>query len=131
MSKISTSDFEKIMHFNINDNACIEINFCVDASEVYTSCWLGKLISEEKKEVYWFGLTADGSEAYDFDSVRQLLETKVFNGKSLKKIWELITIISIDGCDVEDRISYYSGEQTVESSRARSSHQGDRKPSTV
>ena len=48
MSKISTSDFEKIMHFNINDNACIEINFCVDASEVYTSCWLGKLISEEK-----------------------------------------------------------------------------------
>ena len=119
------------MHFNINDNACIEINFCVDASEVYTSCWLGKLISEGKKEVYWFGLTADGSEAYDFDSVRQLLETKVFNGKSLKEIWELITIISIDGCDVEDRISYYSGEQTVESSRARSSHQGDRKPSTV
>jgi len=108
MQKISNCEFEQIMSYNKRNNICIEINFCVDSNANYTSCWLGKLNSKENSEVvYWFGLMADGSEAYEFDSKKQFLEAKVFNGKSIKDIWELVTIISIDGCEVEERLPYY------------------------
>ena len=38
----------------------------------------------------------DGSQAYDFDSFEQLVNANIFYGKSIKDIWNLVTLLSID-----------------------------------
>ena len=61
------------------------------------------------KSIYWFGLVEDGSQAYDFDSFEQLVNTNIFYGKSIKDIWNLVTLLSIDACDVQKRLPFYLG----------------------
>ena len=87
--KISFEDFKKIMSYDITKKqTCIEIEFCVDNYETYQTSWLGKMIDKETNQVvYWFGLTEDGSQAYDYDSFDKFSNAKVFNGKSLNEIW--------------------------------------------
>ena len=46
-------------------------------------------------------------EAYDFDNFHDFSTTPVFDGKSLKKIWNKVVILSIDGCDPQERIQAY------------------------
>lgn len=53
------------------------------------------LYGEDEKAIYWFGLTEDGSQAYNFDSFKQFSSAKVFYGKSMKEIWVFVTILSI------------------------------------
>jgi len=109
MVKISFSDFERIMSRKvIVKQTCIEIEFCVDNSPVYHDSWLGKMANDENSSVsYWFGLTADGSQAYDYDSFEQFVNARVFNDNSLCDIWDSISLLSIDACDVQERLSYY------------------------
>jgi hypothetical protein len=74
---------------------CIEISFSVEACEKYQNCWMGKNGAEEKQ--YWFGLTPDGNEAYRYKTFDEMATAKVFDGKSLKEICNLITINEIIG----------------------------------
>ena len=96
MNKITFLEFEKIMSCNLDmkSDPCIEINFEIDNCTHYQECWLGKFISKcTKRDVYWFGLVPDGSEAYDFDSFEEFVNDKVFYGnKSLKEVWSLVSI---------------------------------------
>lgn len=57
------------------------------------------------KEVYWFGLAEDGSQAFEYDNFENFSSAPVFDGKSLKDIWNEIELISINGCEPEDVIS--------------------------
>ena len=111
MEKISFNDFEKAMSYDVvNNNACIEVEFSIEDAEEYTSCWLGKMPDPEtSKEIYWFGLVEDGSQAYDFDTFEQFASAKVFRTNCLKELWPLVFIYSIDGCDVEERLPYLLG----------------------
>ena len=111
MQKISFNDFKQIMLYDvIKNNACIEIEFCVEGSKEYTSCWLGKTAAAEtSNETYWFGLTSDGLQAYDFDILEDFVNTGVFKGRSLKEIWNFVCIYSIDGCDIKERVPFYLG----------------------
>ncbi len=112
MKKISFKDFECIMSYDVakKQDPCIEIEFCVDGCFEYQSSWLGKMIDEEtNKSIYWFGLVEDGSQAYDFDSFEQLVNANVFYGKSIKDIWNLVTLLSIDACDLQERLPFYLG----------------------
>lgn len=59
------------------------------------------------KEIYWFGLAEDGSKAYDYDNFADFSSAPVFNGKSLKDIWDNVEVFTIDGCDPEEIIEYY------------------------
>ena len=101
--------FEKMMLHDVEkNNSCIEIQFSVNHMPEYSSCWLGKMPDLEiKKAVYWFGLVEDGSQAYEYYSIREFTDAKIFYGKNIKEIWNSITLLSIDGCDVEYRIKYY------------------------
>lgn len=110
--KISFEDFKKIMSYDITKKqTCIEIEFCVDNYETYQTSWLGKMIDKETNQVvYWFGLTEDGSQAYDYDSFDKFSNAKVFNGKSLNEIWNKVSLISIDACDIEERLQFYLGK---------------------
>ena len=64
---------------------------------------------DKEKELYWYGLVPDCSEAYNYDNFQDFSSAPVFEGKSLKEIWHKITILSIDGCDPEERIQAYLG----------------------
>ena len=110
MDKIAFKDFERIMLYDVSkkQDPCIEIEFCVDRSVHYHSSWLGKMLdSNTKKPVYWFGLVHDGSEAYDFDSFELFVNAKIFNGNSIKDIWGLISLVSIDGGQVFEVLPLY------------------------
>ncbi len=111
MDKITFEEFKCIMSYDIAENQnCIEIEFCIDNCEVYQTSWLGKMLNREtNKAIYWFGLTEDGSQAYDFDSFEEFINAKVFLGKSIREIWSSISLISIDASDVQDRLLFYLG----------------------
>jgi hypothetical protein len=108
MCKIPLDDFITMMQFDVSRNACIEINFSIDGDKTYSGCWLGKMIDREaQKELYWFGLTRDGSQAYNYDNLDDLLNAQVFEGMSLKQLWSKVTLFSIDTSDVMERLAVY------------------------
>ncbi|HLR35251.1 MAG TPA: hypothetical protein VK071_08005 [Tissierellales bacterium] len=108
MEKIKLQDLIKVLNSNVvKYSSCIEMNFCIDNDPEYEDCWLGKMPDTYSKEVYWFGLIPDGSEAYDYDKLEDLLNAKVFHGKSLCEIINEITWFSLDGCGIEERLPYY------------------------
>ena len=106
---ISFNDISKLLSQNPEGKFCIEIKFLVKGDPIYQSCWMGKMPDSEnkEKEVYWYGLVQDGSEAYDYDNFHDFSSAPVFHGKSLYEIWEKVEILSIDGCDPEERLSAY------------------------
>lgn len=106
---ISFDNIVKLFSFDLKGKCCIEIEFSVNGSTKYQSCWMGKMPCEEnpKKESYWYGLVPDGSEAYDYDNFRDFSSASIFDGKSLKEIWGAVDLLSIDGCDPTDRLQAY------------------------
>jgi len=111
MKKIPFDQFEQMMSYDVvENNACIEIEFCIDNTPIYNSCWMGKTISRETNQaVFWYGLVPDGSQAYDFDSLQGFMCASIFHDNSLKEIWDSISLIAIDGCDIDWRLSHYLG----------------------
>lgn len=109
--KISFEEFYKAMSYDLpNNQICIEIEFCVDNFQEYQCSWLGKTQgSKDGKAIYWFGLAEDGSQAYDFESFEGFSNARVFYGKSLKDIWKLVSVLSIDACGVKKRLPFYLG----------------------
>ena len=100
---ITFDQIEKLFAFNTQGNCCLEIEFSIRGSEKFDNCWMGKLFDKKrKKDVYWFGLTADGSNAFDYPTFEEFASAKVFDGKSLAQIWEEVTVLTVDGCDPED-----------------------------
>jgi hypothetical protein len=99
------------MSYDISKNtSCheIEVEFSVNNYEQYQNSWLGKMLDIElKKELYWYGLVEDGSQAYEFESFEEFINAEVFGGRSIKEIWNSITLISIDACDVQERLQFY------------------------
>lgn len=97
----------KLFSSDLEGRFCVEIEFLVKDSPRYQSCWMGKMPNREhrEKEVYWYGLVSDGSEAYDYDNFRDFSTAPVFAGQSLREIWDSITLVTIDGCDPEEYLS--------------------------
>ena len=106
---ISFEDITKLFSFNLESEWCIEILFLVKGYPKYQSCWMGKTPNEsdKEKELYWYGLVPDGSEAYDYGNFEDFSSAPVFEGKSLKQAWDRIELLSIDGCDPEERVAVY------------------------
>ncbi len=111
MLKISLATFEKMMQYDVVKNkACIEIEFSVDEDPIYFACCLGKMFDgETNRGLYWYGLVADGSQAYDYDTLEAFLNAKILNGNSIKQLWSKISLFSIDACSVEERLPFYLG----------------------
>lgn len=108
MSNISINDLETVLSYDIRKHkTCIEIEFSINDSPIYTSCYMGKLITQQGEEIYWLGLTADGNQGYDFTSAESMLNAKVAEGKSLKEAWDKLIFHTIDSCDAESRLAYY------------------------
>ena len=100
---ITFDHIRKLFAFETRGKYCLEIEFSVNGSDKFDNCWMGKLFDRKrKKDVYWFGLTADGSNAFDYSTFEEFASAKVFDGKSLAQIWEEVTVLTVDGCDPED-----------------------------
>ena len=100
---ITFDQIKKLFAFNTQGKHCIEIEFSVKGSDKFDNCWMGKFFDRKaKKDVYWFGLTADGSNAFDYPTFEEFASAKVFDGVSLSQIWEEVTVLTVDGCDPED-----------------------------
>ncbi len=106
---ITFGQIEKLFSQNLNGRLCIEIDFTVRGFLNYKYCWMGKMPdqSDKNKELYWFGLAEDGSKAHDFDNFFTFSTAPIFDGKSLKDVWDNVELFSIDGCDPEERIQAY------------------------
>ena len=59
------------------------------------------------KEIYWYGLVPDSSQAYDYAKAEDILNAKVFNGKSICEVIKKVTWYSLDGCSIEERLPDY------------------------
>ena len=106
---ISYRDITKLFSFDLEGKWCIEIEFSVKGYSKYQSCWMGKTPNkvDKEKELYWYGLVPDCSEAYDYDNFEEFSSAPVFEGKSLKQIWKKVQVLSIDSCDPQERIQSY------------------------
>lgn len=104
---ISFNDISRLFSVDLEGKFCIEIEFFVKDIPKYQSCWMGKSSDETNKEEYWFGLVPDGTEAYSFKTFKEFVSAPVFDGKSLKEIWDNVELWSLDGCDPEERIHAY------------------------
>ena len=96
----------KLFSFDLQGKYCIEIEFSINGFPKYQSCWMGKM-PDKRKDLYWYGLVSDGSEAFDYDNFQDFSCAPVFCGKSLKEIWNEVKVLSIDGCDPEERLQAY------------------------
>ena len=109
MAKLKLQDLITILNRDVlKSNSCIEMNFCIDNDTKYDDCWLGKMPDKKNigKELYWYGLVADGSQAYEYNKLEDFLNAKVFNGKSLYDVIEKITWFSLDGSSIEEIFSF-------------------------
>lgn len=106
---ISFEDIAKLFSCDLEGKWCVEIEFLVKGYPKYQSCWMGKTPDKinKEKESYWYGLVPDCSESYDYDNFQDFSSAPVFDGKSLKAIWKKVKILSIDGCEPEERIKAY------------------------
>lgn len=100
---------KKLFSFDTEGKYCIEIEFSIRECPKYSSCWMGKLPDKDDptKEIYWYGLVHDGSEAYGYDNFQDFSHAPVFGGRSLKEVWENVELLAIDGCDPEERLRVY------------------------
>ena len=105
---ITFDQFKQCMNYESQISYCIEVLFSVGDIEKYNLCWMGKIFDPKlNTNEYWYGLTSDGSNAYDYDNFDTFINSEVFEGRSLREIWDDVNIIEIDGCDPEDRIEFY------------------------
>ena len=109
MKKLTFNEFQHIMAYNTSANeTCIEIEFSIDNHTEYSAANLGKTVDIKTNEIiYWFGLTEDGSQAYEFDTFEKFSSAKIFQGESIRDIWDLVSFYSIDACEVEERLPFY------------------------
>lgn len=105
---ITFEQISELFCFDTQKRLCVEIQFMLAGSEKFDYCWMGKLWSRERRrDVFWYGLTADGKNAYDYATFEEMAAAPVFDGFSLKTVWDRITIESIDGCDPVERLWDY------------------------
>ena len=109
---IRYEQIEKLFSFNTRKKFCVEIQFALQNSPKYDYCWMGKMWSrDEQKDVFWYGLTPDGKNAFDYHSFEEMANAPVFDGLSLKDVWDHIVIEEIDGCDPQQRLEDYIGDK--------------------
>ena len=106
--------FQKLMSFDTEGRSCIEIQFFVKENEKFDYCWMGKMPDKEtKKDVFWYGLTPDGKNGYDYPTFVEFSSAYIFDGKSLLDIWDNIVIEEINGCDPMEMIDMYLSKKDV------------------
>ena len=108
---ISFEQIEKLFSCDSVQKCGIEIEFRLKESEKFDFCCMGLLLDKRKKRnVYWYGLTPDGENAYDFATFEEMAAAPVFDGLCLCEIWDRVELLSFDACDPMERIRDFIDE---------------------
>ncbi|MBE6568525.1 MAG: hypothetical protein E7657_07695 [Ruminococcaceae bacterium] len=77
---ISFKDITKLFSFDLEGKWCFEVCFLISGYPKHQSCWMGKMPNKKnkEKELYWYGLVPDGSEAHDYDNFQDFSSAPVF-----------------------------------------------------
>lgn len=91
----------------------LKSTFRLKNSKKFQNVWFGVMSNPYKNSelTYWFNCNEDNLK-YEFPSVDEFVNAKIFDEKSLKDIWENIEIISLDGKSPYDYIAPHF-EQSV------------------
>ena len=81
-----------------------ETNFYFSDDAANMSRWLGFTKGFEKP--YWVGY-CDIPDGTEFQTAEELVNARIYDGKSLKERWEKVRIFSIDGVDLNIWLSYF------------------------
>lgn len=99
---MTLTQLEQALAFDTQEKYCMEILFSLTDSAKFDCCWMGKMYSaEDRRDLYWFGLTPDGQYGFDYPSFRELADAPVFDGASLRQLWDRVRLEEINGCDPE------------------------------
>ncbi|MBQ8791842.1 MAG: hypothetical protein IJZ51_11120 [Ruminiclostridium sp.] len=121
---ISFDDITKLFSIDLNNRMCIEIEFNVISYPDYQYCWMGKCPKQKKSrfialplptfikgkhipDIYWFGLPNHEDDNYCYNNFDDFSSAPIFDGKTLKEIWDNVEILSIDSIDPEERLQWY------------------------
>jgi len=75
-----------------------EIDFCIEGDTKFSDCWMGRLFDgEAQRDILWFGLTPDGSYAFEYAAFGAMINDPVFDGKSLSELWNRVDIRAVNG----------------------------------
>ncbi len=102
----------------IEGNNIYENNFYIEGSDKYDDCWIGFSENGDRKS-YWFGLNSGEENAYEYKTADEILNAKVFDGKSMHELWDKVYFCSINGISAMDWVIYncfdyyYCREQDV------------------
>lgn len=88
----------------IDGDQVYENHFCIEDNDKYDDCWIG--FNDDYDKPYWFGLTPDGNNAYEFKTADEILNAKVFGGESLKDLWTHVYFYSLNGLNAKDWVAY-------------------------
>ena len=80
-----------------------EIHFEIIGSEKYSDCWMG---CDDKNKTYWYGLTPDGKNGYDFQFADEILNAPAFDGRSMRELWDRVAFDTFDALSAEDWFLY-------------------------
>lgn len=102
MNNISFDDFYKQLEIG---ETIDETSFYFLDDEKEEEHYLGFLPHFEKP--YWVGY-CDIENGTEFYTAEELVNAKIFDGKSLKERWNQVCITSILGMDIEDWLEFFS-----------------------
>ena len=74
----------------INRDSVWEINFNVSGFDDFQNCWMGCNADEDG---YWLAVI---DTEYFYETADEVLNTKVFNGKSMCELWDKVEFFTIN-----------------------------------
>ena len=86
-----------------------ETNFYFSDDPKEDEHYIGYLPEYEKP--YWVGY-CDIPDGAEFNTAEELVEAKIFDGKSLKERWPFVRIVTIGGIDLDEWFKYHPLPET-------------------
>lgn len=82
-----------------------EINFYIEGDKQYDDCWMG-YSDDGEKDSYWFGLPDVDCRSYVYATADEILNAKVFSGRSMHELWDKVCFSMINGLGAIDWAAY-------------------------
>ena len=93
----------ELAHVNKEEYLISDFNTLPENPEV-TEYYLGYIAGKDKP--YWVGL-CDIKDGCEFYTAEELINAKIYNGKSLFECWDNIRILSLEGVPLDEWIEYF------------------------
>ena len=98
-------DYDFFLNLLKNNGTCLdETRFCFTDDPMRTERWLGYLPQRDKP--YWVG-GCDTPNGASYRTSEELMESPIFDGKSLRERWPQMRVLGAMGLGLEDWYGVY------------------------